>query len=144
MCKNITEDMIKINLEAKNWEEVIYKGAEILEQENIVKESYKYAIIENTKKLGPYYVITKGVAMPHARPEDGVLKSGFCFMKLKTGINFGAKDNDPVKYVFMVAMENNDKHIEFIQFLSDLMENEEFYRAIDENKSLEEIKQFFK
>lgn len=140
----ITENRIKLNVDAENWEEVIVKGAEILEKDGVIKSSYKQAIIDSTKKMGPYYVITKGVAMPHARPEDGIIKSGFCFLKLNKGVNFGSKDNDPVKYVFMVAMENNEKHIEFIQFLSDLMENEEFYKAVDENKSMEEIKSFFK
>lgn len=141
MCK---ENRIKLNVEAKTWEEAIYKAAEILEKDGIIKPSYKDAIIESTKKTGPYYVITKGVAMPHARPEDGVIKSGFCFLKLKEGVYFGSKENDPVKYIFMVAMENNEKHIEFIQFLSDLMENEEFYKAVDENRPIEEIKSFFK
>lgn len=141
MCK---ENRIKLNVEAKTWEEAIYKAAEILEEDGIIKPSYKDAIIESTKKTGPYYVITKGVAMPHARPEDGVIKSGFCFLKLKEGVYFGSKENDPVKYIFMVAMENNEKHIEFIQFLSDLMENEEFYKAVDENRPIEEIKSFFK
>lgn len=141
MCK---ENRIKLNVEAKTWEEAIYKAAEILEKDGVIKPSYKDAIIESTKKTGPYYVITKGVAMPHARPEDGVIKSGFCFLKLKEGVYFGSKENDPVKYIFMVAMENNEKHIEFIQFLSDLMENEEFYKAVDENRPIEEIKSFFK
>ncbi|MFR9018570.1 MAG: PTS sugar transporter subunit IIA [Fusobacterium sp.] len=141
MCK---ENRIKLNVEAKTWEEAIYKAAEILEEDGVIKPSYKDAIIESTKKTGPYYVITKGVAMPHARPEDGVIKSGFCFLKLKEGVYFGSKENDPVKYIFMVAMENNEKHIEFIQFLSDLMENEEFYKAVDENRPIEEIKSFFK
>lgn len=141
MCK---ENRIKLNVEAKTWEEAIYKAAEILEKDGVVKPSYKDAIIESTKKTGPYYVITKGVAMPHARPEDGVIKSGFCFLKLKEGVYFGSKENDPVKYIFMVAMENNEKHIEFIQLLSDLMENEDFYKAVDENRSIEEIKSFFK
>lgn len=141
MCK---ENRIKLNIEAKTWEEAIYKAAEILEKDGVVKPSYKDAIIESTKKTGPYYVITKGVAMPHARPEDGVIKSGFCFLKLKEEVYFGSKENDPVKYIFMVAMENNEKHIEFIQLLSDLMENEDFYKAVDENRSIEEIKSFFK
>lgn len=141
MCR---EGRIKLNVEAKSWEEAIYKAAEILEKGGVIKPSYKEAIIESTKKIGPYYVITKGVAMPHARPEDGVIKSGFCFLKLREGVSFGSKENDPVKYVFLVAMENNEKHIEFIQFLSDLMENEEFYKAVDENKPIEEIKKFFK
>ena len=141
MCK---ENRIKLNVEAKTWEEAIYKAAEILEEDGVIKPSYKDAIIESTKKTGPYYVITKGVAMPHARPEDGVIKSGFCFLKLKEGVYFGSKENDPVKYIFMVAMENNEKHIEFIQFLSDLMENEEFYKAVDENRPIEELKSFFK
>lgn len=141
MCK---ENRIKLNVNVKTWEEAIYIAAEILEKDGIIKPSYKKAIIESTKKLGPYYVITKGVAMPHARPEDGVIKSGFCFLKLQKGVCFGSKENDPVKYIFMVAMENNEKHIEFIQVLSDLMENKDFYKAVDENKSIEEIKKFFK
>ena len=141
MCK---ENRIKLNVEAKTWEEAINRAAEILEKDEVIRPSYKDAIIESTKKIGPYYVITKGVAMPHARPEDGIIKSGFCFLKLKEGVYFGSKENDPVKYIFMVAMENNEKHIEFIQFLSDLMENEEFYKAVDENRPIEEIKSFFK
>lgn len=33
-------------------------------------------MIENIKKMGFYIILTDNVAMPHARPEQGVNKNG--------------------------------------------------------------------
>lgn len=139
----ITENLIRLNVEFENWEEIIKFGGKLLEEEGIATREYSTSIIEGTKKLGPYYVITKHIAMPHARPEDGVIQSGICFISLKNGVDFGS-ENDPVKYVFLVAMEDNNSHIEFIQFLSDLIENKEFYKVVNLGNSKKEIINFFK
>lgn len=139
----ITENLIRLNVDIKNWEEIIKFGGKILEEEDIATKSYSESIIEVTKKLGPYYVITKHIAMPHARPEDGVIQSGICFISLKNGVNFGS-ENDPVKYIFLIAMKDNNSHIEFIQFLSELIENKKFYEAVNLAKSKKEVINFFK
>lgn len=39
-----------------------------------IKESYIDAMVNTVKNMGPYIVIAPGIAMPHAAPEDGVLK----------------------------------------------------------------------
>ena len=59
--------------------------------------------------MGPYIVITKHVALPHARPEAGALESAIGIATLKHPVKFGNKDNDPVKYLFCLSATDNIK-----------------------------------
>jgi mannitol operon transcriptional antiterminator len=68
----LTEKTIKLNARAGNWEEAIRIGGELLVKNDFVEERYVEAMVSNVREMGPYIVIAPGVAMPHARPEDGV------------------------------------------------------------------------
>ena len=55
------------------------------------------ALYRSTRSSAPYYVLGPGLAMPHARPEDGVNRLGLALTVLKEGVNFGSEGNDPVR-----------------------------------------------
>jgi mannitol operon transcriptional antiterminator len=67
---------------------------------------------------GPYMVIVPGVAILHARPEDGVRRVCMSLVTLSEGIRFGHKDNDPVDIAIAFAAVDQHQHL---QALSDLM-----------------------
>lgn len=63
-----------INDNTYQWQDAVRKTTAYLEERGYVSADYADAIIQSTHDNGPYYVLCPGLAMPHARPEAGVLK----------------------------------------------------------------------
>lgn len=115
----VSEDAIELGVSAKDWEEAVRKSGELLEKAGAVENRYIDAMVNMVKKIGPYIVISKGIAFPHARPEDGVLKNGMSLITLKDGVEFGAEDNDPIKLIICFCSIDSEGHL---QSLSELVE----------------------
>lgn len=69
-----------INDRAYQWQDAVKKTTQYLEDKGYVSQQYADAIIQSTEENGPYYVLCPGLAMPHARPETGVLKRAWAFI----------------------------------------------------------------
>ena len=120
MLKEFLQNNITIVDNVSNWEEALQIGAKTLLDNKNIEERYITSIIDNVKKNGPYIVITEGVAMPHSRPEEGVIKKGMSFLKVKQGVDF--PDTESKVYLFFtLAAENADGHQDAIAELSDLL-----------------------
>nr|WP_281176773.1 BglG family transcription antiterminator [Fervidicola ferrireducens] len=137
----LVEDTIKLNVEAKDWEEAIRIGGELLVKKGYAMPSYIEAMINNVKKTGPYIVIAPGIAMPHARPEEGAKRVGMSLITLKNPVNFGNKDNDPVKIVVCLCAVDHSSHLkalaELVQLLGD--KEKEKVKKISEAKEVKEV-----
>mgnify|MGYP003620685676 CR=1 FL=1 len=140
----IKKEWIKLNVEAENWEEAIEKSADELQKDSIITPNYIEAMKKAVKDMGAYFVITKNVALPHAKAEEGILKTGFGLITLKNPVEFGNVDNDPVKYIFCLAIKSSNEHIEILKELSELLEDKEFYRLLDSEKDGEKIYDYLK
>jgi len=130
---------IMVNVEAEDWERVIDVGASLLLKEGMIEPRYIDAIKETKKTMGPYIVIAPGIAIPHSKPEDGVLKTGMSFIKLKEPVYFGHIDNDPVRIVFTLASIDRNTHLAALkQLMNILMDNEELEKLFN-SQSIDEI-----
>ena len=138
----VSEELIRLNIEATDWQEAVRLAAQPLIDSGKIKPGYVDAIIENVKENGPYIVITPGVALPHAKAESEVLASALGIATLKTPINFGNRDNDPVKYVFCLSSTGNQEHLNTLMDLANLLEQKEFYDVLDKAESAKEIVEF--
>ena len=140
MLKDLTnEKLICLNIEAENWEDAVRKSAEPLLNEGKIKPSYVEEIIATAKKIGPYFVLAKHVALPHARPEAGALENAIGIASLKTPIEFGNAANDPVKYLFCLSARNSDEHLDALAELAERLDDPEFFKVIDEAQDAKEI-----
>lgn len=127
----LTEKTIELNVEASDWEEAIRKGGEVLVREGFVEPRYVDAMIKNVKELGPYIVIAPGIAMPHARPEDGVKKTGMSLITLIEPIDFGHVQNDPVKIILCLCSVDNNSHIKALSQLMKFISDEEVIKGLN-------------
>ena len=59
-----------------------------LEEDGCVEPRYKEAIISEIEKLGTYIIIAPYIALPHARPEYGVLKSQIAITLFRNEVKF--------------------------------------------------------
>ena len=77
------ESSISVIHSAKDWQEAIDFSMVSLLDKNYISENYIQAIKDSTINNGPYYILAPGVAMPHARPECGALKTGMSLTLLE-------------------------------------------------------------
>lgn len=136
------KDLVKLRVEADDWEEAIRNSTDVLVSTGIATPSYIDGMIQTTKETGPYIVITKHVALPHARPESGAKKIGISIATLKTPVVFGNKENDPVKYIFGLSALDNQTHLTAMSELAELLDEEAFYQVLDSAENPEEIIEF--
>ncbi|PKG37463.1 PTS sugar transporter subunit IIA [Psychromonas sp. Urea-02u-13] len=102
-----------------------------------VEESYVDAIKATHKKIGPYYVLAPKIAMPHARPEDGVNETALQLTVFKKGVDLGSADNGDVFFSITLAAIDSDGHVLTIMALSELFQNDDDIETIinAENKT---------
>lgn len=136
----VKPEFIQLGLRPKSWEEAFYLAATPLINQNVVSRRYIDKIIQTTYREGPYMVITEKVALPHARPEDGVKDVGLGITVLKDEIKILGKT--PVKYIFTLAAVDNKKHLSALADLVSLLDQKSFFRLLDESESKELVYQW--
>jgi len=117
----LTDDKIQIHITADNWREAIEKTSQPLIKNKSINEDYVAAMEESVKKFGPYIVIGPGIALAHARPEDGVAKLDVSVASLAEPIKFGNKANDPVKIIFVLSAIDSYSHLNVLKAIVDLI-----------------------
>ncbi|KKY89957.1 MULTISPECIES: PTS sugar transporter subunit IIA [Leclercia] len=138
--KWIFEQTIQLQDSVENWPQALEICARPLLEMNVIAPEYITAIVEQHQKLGPYYVLAPGLAMPHARPEEGAKGLGLSLLKLKEGISFGAGEFDPVDVIVMLAAPDKHSHIEMISALAELFSSDEDMAQLHVATTREEIK----
>ncbi len=138
----LNEELILLNIDASDWEDAIRKAAQPLVDEKKVTESYVDDIIVGVKNNGPYIVLTEHVALPHARPESGALKSAIGVATLKTPVEFGNEANDPVKYLFTLSAKDSSQHLSALSELAGLFEDKGFFNLLDNSNNPKEIMEY--
>lgn len=135
----LTDEKIQVHIEAKNWTDAIEKAAKPLLDSGSINEDYIAAMEESVRKFGAYIVIGPGIALAHARPEDGVSKLDVSVATLKQGINFGSKENDPVKVIFVLSAIDSYSHLNILKGIINLINQP---GKIDELAEADNIKDF--
>lgn len=123
MLIDFLEDHIQVVETVDSWEDSVRKSAQVLLDKKYITENYIDAMIESVRVNGAYIVILPNVAMPHARPEEGVKKSCLSFLKINQPIMYPQEKE--VRLVFVLAGDDNEGHIELISSLADLLEDKQ-------------------
>lgn len=132
-------------LQASDWKDSILKGGQLLVNNGAATQAYLETIVEKCVKNGPYIVIAPGIAMPHARPEEGALALGYGLVTLKNPVNFGDPDNDPVELlIFMAAPSVKEHNEEAVTQIADLCDDEAAIQNILKANKASEIVELLK
>ena len=74
--------------------------------------SYVDAMVRAVEELGPYMIVAPGIALAHARPEDGVKRMCMSLVRLASPVEFGSEANDPVDLVFAFGAVDKEAHLQ--------------------------------
>ncbi len=120
----IENNSIKLNQTATSWEEAIKIGTDMLVASGAIEPRYYDNIISKVKEMGPYIILAPGLAMPHARPEEGVIKTAFALVTLKEPIFFDGED-EGVKVLITLSGSSSDEHMQGIMEITQVLEDED-------------------
>ncbi|HDQ6768439.1 TPA: PTS sugar transporter subunit IIA, partial [Escherichia coli O128:H2] len=130
MLKNLLNtEVVQVVEQAKDWREAVAISCRPLIENGSIEPRYVDAIYHSHDTIGPYYVVGPGIAMPHARPEEGANKLSLALTLIPSGVNFDADENDPVKLLIVLAATDSTSHIEAISQLAKLFDNEKDIQA---------------
>lgn len=133
----LSANNVQILESAEDWKDAIRKSTEPLEKDQFVTSDYKEAIIKNVEKLGPYICIAPHVAMPHARPEQGALKTQIAVTLFRSEITFNREDAKANLFITLAAADA-DSHLQILMKISELLQDEtkaeKILNAADKNE----------
>jgi mannitol/fructose-specific phosphotransferase system IIA component (Ntr-type) len=122
----IAEENVALQVRVDGWEDAVREAGRMLLDCGAVEERYIEAMVETTKELGPYIVIAPGIAIPHARPEDGAKQVCFVALQLESPVIFGNPDNDPVHLVIAFSSPDPTAHVKMLSSLARVIGQEGF------------------
>ncbi|GAA1798831.1 PTS sugar transporter subunit IIA [Actinomadura chokoriensis] len=103
---------------AADWREAVRAAASVLVGAGAAGEGYPDACVRVVEENGPYIVLTKGLALVHARPEEGGLAVGVGAARLAAPVEFGHPDNDPVDLLLAFCTPEPDAHVGVLSALA--------------------------
>lgn len=131
----LSADRIALKQEAQSWEEGVRAAGRLLYESGAVTYEYIEAMVENIKVNGSYVVIYSGIAAPHAEQEKGAVREAASLVSLKSPVEFGNSENDPVSYIIGLSILNSNSINCAIYNLVRLFSQEETKSRIEAQES---------
>lgn len=131
----IENNSILLNQSASNWEDAVKIGTDLLVKAGTIEPRYYDNIISKVKELGPYIILAPGLAMPHARPEEGVIKTSFALVTLKEPVFFDGEE-EGVKILLTLAGSDSDQHMQGLMEITQILDDEESETGVNLDKVL--------
>lgn len=131
----IENNSVLLNQTASNWKAAIKLGTDLLEKSGAIEPRYYTNIVSKIEEMGPYIILAPGLAMPHARPEEGVIKTSFALVTLAEPVYFDGED-EPVSVLITLAGSDSDKHMEGLMEITQSLDDEDSDTGVNLDKVL--------
>lgn len=135
------EANIIMDFEADNKYEAIAEMSKFAKELKIVKDHrWLYQVVVAREELVST-AIGKNVALLHPRHlhPSKVKKPSIIFGRSKTGIEFDAPDNKPVKYFFLLLLHDDQQHLFSISYISKMLMQTETLEKLNSAETSEDI-----
>lgn len=137
----INENLVVLNLDAKNKEEAILKLAELAQKEGKITsiDDYTKSVLDREKTYTTG--VGNGIAIPHGKSK-AVKEAMIVFGKAADGIEWNSLDGKPVNMIFLLGVpdENIDNiHLKVLSQLSRKLMNDDFVQMLKNAKTTEEV-----
>lgn len=138
----LKQENIRIIDRATDWEDAVRQSVAPLEEGGYVTPRYKEAIIEKAKELGPYFILTPDIVLPHARPEEGVNESQLAVTLFREPVSFN-DDYSSVRLFIALAANDGEAHLETLASIMGLFQDESRTQEVLHAESTDILIRFF-
>ncbi len=119
-----------------DWRGAVRAATEPLVEQGYITAAYPLKIIENTEQYGVYYVVCEGIALLHARAEDGVVSGQLGVTVFYDPVDFSGR---AVRLAIAICSEDSDIHMDLMGQLAELLMDDEKVRKLLSMKDPAEI-----
>lgn len=148
----LTPNRISLDVEVTDWQESIYYAGNMLVEEGDIEKKYLDIVVENIKENGPYVVISKGFAFPHAQIGEYNINTAMRLVRLKKPIYYSDNQRDdlddittqPIKYVCILSATEEQKHLKAIFNLFNLLKENSFKEKLDSCETSQDVYELIK
>ena len=135
----LTEDKIQFSDDSLEWEEAIQLAAKPLEEQHYITSAYTQAMIDRVLEMGAFIHIGKGIAIPHARPEQGVQELGMSLLRMKKPVLLLNQEEHAIDLFICLAAIDNKLHLKALSELTSFLVNEDSLKRLKEAETSAEI-----
>lgn len=135
----ISEDVVKTDVDAKTWREVVEICGDLLVKEEKIEPAFIRSMIQTVEDLGPYMILVPKVAFFHGSPSSAVKEVCLSLVTLKNNVIFDDFDNQEITCAFGFGAKDSDSHMNVLMQLAELLQDEEFLELVRNNGSKEAI-----
>ena len=121
----LTKEKIRFTNKELSWQEAIELAAQPLLDKHEIEERYIKAIIDKVEAFGPYIDLGLGIALPHARPEEGVKKLGMSFLRCEHPVKLMDDVKHEIKLFIVLVAIDNETHLRALSTLTKILSNKE-------------------
>lgn len=139
VVEQVLDEGVIFGVEATDWRDLTVKVGAEMEQRGLSSRDYTQAMIQNVEKNGPYLVIAPGVALLHARPEEGCLRNGIVIGTCSPPVEFGHSVNDPVSMFLGLSATGDMDHVSMLQAVAMLLSQDGALDRLKQAHSQEEF-----
>jgi len=125
---------VLVDMPATNWVNAVLMAGEPMLKSGAVSQEYVKGMVENIQEYGPYIVFAPGVAIAHASPHLGVMKTSATIVRLRDSIRFGHQTNDPVKFVVAIALKDPASSVGLLSSIMNIFCDSEAIRILTKAK----------
>jgi mannitol/fructose-specific phosphotransferase system IIA component (Ntr-type) len=123
---------VRARVPAADWEEAVDQVGALLVDAGAALPDYVEAMKAGFRELGPYAVIAPGIALPHARPEQGAVRPGVAVITLAEPVTFDHPRHDPVDVVIAFSATDKQTHLAALKQLAELLSDAELVARLRE------------
>lgn len=140
----ITKETFQWSDEPLGWREAIALAAQPLVNSGAVETSYIDAMVGKVEEFGPFIDLGKGIAIPHARPEDGVHQVGMSMLVLDQPVYLLDDPSHEIRLFICIAAVDNQTHLRALSHLTKILREEEHIQQLIGAKEFTDVQHLLK
>lgn len=140
----ITKETFQWSDEPLGWREAIALAAQPLVNSGAIETSYIDAMVGKVEEFGPFIDLGKGIAIPHARPEDGVHQVGMSMLVLDKPVYLLDDPSHEIRLFICIAAVDNQTHLRALSHLTKILREEEHIQQLVGAKEFTDVQHLLK
>lgn len=140
----ITEATYQSYSDQLNWKDAIRLAAQPMLKSGQIRATYPEAMIAKVEEFGPFINLGSGIAIPHARPEDGVNEVGMSMLVLDKPIYLLDDPNQEIYLLICIAAIDNETHLKALSHLTTILRSKETIKLLLQSRSYQDIQNIIK
>ncbi|MBO3682305.1 PTS sugar transporter subunit IIA [Streptomyces sp. NEAU-YJ-81] len=135
----LTEEKIRFSTDKLDWREAVTLVARPLLDAGDVTPGYVQAMLESIASGGTYINLGHGIALAHARPENGAVRTAISMLRLAEPAPLLGRPEHAVDLYFCFAAVDADAHMSAMASLARILSDAQTRQALRDAASAPDV-----